>query len=951
MKNVKVGQGDWDTFSCLFHNDKHNSAGYHKPTHRWVCLAGCGKGDFFDLIANSTGQSFKDILLDLGAKLGIQEPQSGPPPITQETVDQLVAGLNVNDTIKRYLTDTRGLSNETIKQYQIGYDPKRQRISIPVSDHNGKVVNIRLYNADKDPKIVNYTEGAWKYGSPARLYGLPEMLTSQSKHVIICEGEWDRLLLVQHGFTAVTGTAGAGTFPPEWATRFKNKDVVIIYDCDASGQIAVNNIVIKALTNANVASIKNIVLPLKGTKDDKDITDWFVSRKRTAADLRKLIDETPVYVKEAPVTENEPAMEIDSFTEITKKEYVDKKISCKVTIYGETNEGFHAAEEFKVMHCPKTLKGECFECNDPITVHRNSYVYIGSCMSTNLQVTAMLRDVCCKYGQKPHIEITKKATVQEFFCHQKISRYTLTSENDKPLIDNQRQELMEVKVYYLSSDTIKPGIYLAEGYVKSHPKTQQITCLFDSLVPIEEDYQAFKVEENIEHLRAFQMLTTPDIIEDLTRNVIKIYERDEILLTFLLTYCSPLRIRFADEVIRGWMIAAIVGDAGTGKTQTYNRISEYINVGDCFSGLTGSRTGLAYSLEDHPLKGWTVKIGRYPANSRKILVIDEAHKISPEDMRTLSKAMEEGWLMIDRIKSRGYESMTRMVFICNPSNDNTMDTYTWGCQTLADIFTPPTIRRIDFAVFANAADIPYEKLSMQNRGSGVARVTPEMLRSIVYWAWNLKVDQIVFEEDAESLCRDEAAKLIELFSHASDIPLITASDCEKTVARIATAFAVLSVSANEDFTQLIVKQEHIDLAGRFLMMIYAHDNCALDSYSTNQRKIAYLDNYDEIKTVFEDKTKNKKHISKGDNYFEKIIDALVNYDAIRRDDLTEKVGCSVELINKTIKMLKKFDMIRSDKDGYKKEPKFNRFIRRFIGEHPEFKKEMDCSVYSTGEGQ
>ena len=59
------------------------------------------------------------------------------------------------------------------------------------------------------------------------------------------------------------------------------------------------------------------------------------------------------------------------------------------------------------------------------------------------------------------------------------------------IIDGKKQELVEKRVYFLSSEHPKPGNYRAVGWVKSHPKTQQITMLIEFLEALEDDFQAF----------------------------------------------------------------------------------------------------------------------------------------------------------------------------------------------------------------------------------------------------------------------------------------------------------------------------------------------------------------------------------------------------------------------------------------------------------------------------
>jgi 5S rRNA maturation endonuclease (ribonuclease M5) len=943
--NQKNGTDGWMTGLCPFHNDTHNSFAFNKETLVWACFAGCGKGSAFDFAMHSSGRNFKDTLLELGDKLGIPRPfenQPKRPPIREELVKRCSESLN--DEVRRYLREKRGLSDATIKKYQIGWDVKRQRNTIPIRDERGNLVNIRLYNAKKNPKIINYTEGKWKYGSPARLYGLDELVRYKGKQVIITEGEFDRLLLQQEGLMAVTSTHGCSVFRPEWIPYFKDKDVVIIYDCDKEGQAGANT-VLKAFKNSEISSIKNIVLPLKGEKDDKDITDYFHKRGFTGADLQRMIDETPVHRYEE-TEKDEEIIRLESFTEVEQKELIDKKVQCEITVCGETSEAFHAVEEFRVTFCSKLKKGECFDCAEPIKVPRGAQEYIGSCMSTNVQLIAMLRSLCCRYGQKPSIEILRRTTVKEFFCHQKVNRITQTQDKNGELIqliDGKQQELMDKKVYYLSSEHPKPGTYRAIGWVKSHPKTQQVTLLIEDLEPQEDDYERFRVEDNIEHLRAFKALEFEEIIEDLRENVTRVYERDELLTAVLLTYCSPRWLHFDHRRIRGWIVTAILGDAGSGKTQTYQAIAEYTGIGDIVSGLTSTRTGLAYALVEHKQKGWQVRIGRYPANTRKLLVVDEVQFIPERDLRTMAKAMEEGFFQVDRVQSSGYESQTRLVLIGNPKRRAIMEDFSFGCQALETIFDPAVIRRTDIAVFTNYGDI--EDLSFINKrytGNTAPKVTPEMLRAVIYWTWNLKPEQVVFSDEATDVCLKKAEELPERYGFAARVPLVTREDMRNKLARLAAGFAVLDGSSNEDFSKLHILPEHVHAAALFIEALYSAENCQLDELSDAMKEETQVTDYDDIERAFLEKQESEKHNYRGEaGHFTQAIRILRYKDIIRREYLAEQVGCSPETLKPTISLLKKHSLIDSGRDGYKKTPKLNKFLKRFLKNHPDFFKRRD----------
>lgn len=806
---------------------------------------------------------------------------------------------------------------------------------------SGNIVNVKFYNPTKDPVIINYSDEKWKYDSPSRLYGVNELIKYDGKQVIICNGELNRLMLMQQRFMAVCCTHGCGVFRPEWIEYFKNRDVVVIFNLDKESQSAANLIILKAFKKSQVSSIKNVIVPLPG--DMKEVLGFFHLCWRTKEELQEIIDGTPAYEEPHDPAEEVP-IRLASFTDIEKKEYVDRKVQCEITICGETDEAFHAVEEFKVIFCPKLKKGECFECVEPIKVPIGSQLFIGSCMSSDVQLTAMLRNFCCVFGQKCAIAIEKRTTIKEFFCHQRTNRIKQAAGKDgegAELGYIMKQELVEKKCYYLSAEEIKPGDYLATGYVKSHPKTQQITMLIIELMKIDEDYETFDLSKNLTHLEAYRRLSWEEVVNDLKDHVTRIFERDEILTAVMLGYASPLWINFNGEIIRGWLTAVIIGDAGTGKSQTYSRLAEFMNIGDSLSGLTGSRTGLAYALVEHKQKGWQVKIGRYPANNGKILTIDETQFLNPNEIRTLSKAMEEGFLQIDRVKSKGYLSATRLIMICNPRKDKVMDSFTFGCEALKVLFATTVTRRIDIAVFANSSDI--KNASFINKAtaeSAERKVTPEMLRALIYWSWNLKPAQILFTPEAEDLCLNKSNELVEKYGHAHDILLVPLSDFRKKLARISASFAVLSASADEGFSKLVISPEHVEKAAAYVDGIYSHENSGLDEYSDIQKANNELLDYPRIEKAFLERQENEKYDSQNEGIFERAIRILRKRDSIRREDLTEQVGCSIESTRKIIKFLKRFNLISSvPMEGYVKEPKFNKFLRRFKQGHPDFFEE------------
>jgi hypothetical protein len=106
-------------------------------------------------------------------------------------------------------------------------------------------------------------------------------------HVLMVEGEWDLFCAFDHGFDqAVSHTAGAGSWLSDWTPMFAGKNVIVCYDRDVVG-IKGTARVARALWPV-AASVRLVDLPLPGTPEAKDLTDYFTSGG-TVEGLRDLV--------------------------------------------------------------------------------------------------------------------------------------------------------------------------------------------------------------------------------------------------------------------------------------------------------------------------------------------------------------------------------------------------------------------------------------------------------------------------------------------------------------------------------------------------------------------------------------------------------------------------------------------------------------------------------------
>jgi DNA primase len=182
------------------------------------------------------------------------------------------------EEIRSYLKG-RGIADEVINRQLLGWNGKR--ITIPIFGRDGhEVLSFRYAKSPKDksgsPKMLT------QVGATVELYG-QETLMRELYRVVVCEGEFDRLVLESHGVPAVTSTAGVNTFLAEWAPLFgKVKRVFICFDRDPAGETAAKNV------KAILPQAKLVRLPAD-VGDKGDIGDFFGRLGRTRVDFDLLL--------------------------------------------------------------------------------------------------------------------------------------------------------------------------------------------------------------------------------------------------------------------------------------------------------------------------------------------------------------------------------------------------------------------------------------------------------------------------------------------------------------------------------------------------------------------------------------------------------------------------------------------------------------------------------------
>ena len=294
--------------TCPFHSEKTPSFVVSPARQIWHCF-GCGLGgDHFKFVMQIEGLEFADALELLAKRAGIQLRREDPRVRSERTrLYQIVEDaakvfeavlhsaknpdvipLKAGSPPLAYLRE-RGLKDETIKEFRIGFAPEswdflmrtlskrgysnaeiekaglavkseqgshydrfRSRIVFPISDASGRVVGFsgRVFGEDKGQKTKDEGTGGAKYINTPQtpiydksrvLYGFDRAKESIRKEnaVVLVEGQMDVVMSHQAGIkhtVAVSGTAL--TAPQLQVLKRLAATIVSSFDRDAAGEFA-----------------------------------------------------------------------------------------------------------------------------------------------------------------------------------------------------------------------------------------------------------------------------------------------------------------------------------------------------------------------------------------------------------------------------------------------------------------------------------------------------------------------------------------------------------------------------------------------------------------------------------------------------------------------------------------------------------------------------------------
>jgi len=817
----------------------------------YYCNSCHSKGNVHTMYRHLYGLTPEQAWFQLGDALKLQRPDGTKPTrpdinigLVQLYHKQLI---NLTGPIRDILRERRGLTDDTLKRFQLGWDG--ERITIPIYDEYNTLVNFRRYkwnSTDDQWKVLNYIDELNNSYGEVRIFGIDKIVDTSIEYVVWCEGEMDCICATQHGFPSACPTSGAGTWKADWTKLFRNKKrVYLVQDNDEAGRNAANKLCEKLY---RVVDVYLINWP-ENFPDKGDTTDFFTKCGLGTEDFQRLLDNAVQYI-DSTLADNRIADEADAqevhLSDSSEAGFYGKRLRIPVMVSGKDNTPYI---------CPKVIRVRCGDAADSENKRCEKCSLAVHAGEINKTLTSADKDIlklikCTEKQQQAAIHemlgVNHKCTQHslDIIEYMNIEELRLIPKAEANFGFSKEHDYVVRTGHYIGNNLKTNKRYTMAGYMYAEPTTQYATCMFDKAYPEKDLISDFELtDEVLEQLKTFRVKPGQTVKEkfdeihiDLERNVTYIWERRNIAFAVDLIYHTVLNFYFQEQFVkRGWGELLIIGDSGQAKTTVVERLMNHYRLGELHSGESSRRTGLVYNMQQNN-KRWFLVWGAFPLNDGGLITLDELSGLSEEDLSIMSDVRSSGIAKATGVITAETSCRTRAIYISNPRNGRQLNSETYGVTAVLKLMgKAEDVRRLDIAMSVASGDVDP---SLINRAvedfPSIGHVyTSDLCNSRVLWAWSRRPENVKITHEATKRILECATEMGSKYT--SKIPIVEAADQRIKIARLSIATACCVFSSDEAGENVIVKPEHVNFVVDFMTELYSAKSFGYDKLSEQEK--------------------------------------------------------------------------------------------------------------------
>lgn len=407
-----------------------------------------------------------------------------------------------------------------------------------------------------------------------------------------------------------------------------------------------------------------------------------------------------------------------------------------------------------------------------------------------------------------------------------------------------------------------------------------------------------------------------EIHEDLSHNVTRIYDRNDLLTAFDLAYHSVLGFWFQGRYIKkGWVEALIVGDTRCGKTETAERLINHYKLGELSSGENTTFAGIVGGLQQTQ-KRWNIIWGKLPLNDRRLLIIDEVSGLKYNDIANMSGIRSSGVAEITKVQTEKTFARTRLIWLSNPRIDQSVNYFNSGIDLIRNLIgKPEDIARFDFALILSSDEVPIDVINNAYKKQVEHKYKENACKNLVLWVWSRKPEEIIIDEETTEEILFASKRLSEKYS--GDFPIVTPTEQKIKVAKLSIAAAGRLFSTTSG-SNIIVKTEHVAFIYSWLDKIYSKTCFSYDLWSKTRKEA----------TSIRDEAEIEVQLSR---YGDEFPVTLLELKQIRMTDLEEILGVERSEAKELLSFLLRKRAIKKMYGFYIKTPAFIGLLRKIQG--------------------